>query len=90
MARAVRVHTDEGHFSAVLGEPGRIYTPFVMVEFPVRKRKIANGDIERHTKPLLKGIDDYPVKKIANHLLRIGRQHGITKGARKLLQEAKL
>jgi hypothetical protein len=89
MAKAVKIHTIDGVFTAVLGEPGRIYTPYVSIDFPVRKRKMANGDVERFTRPLLKGIDDYPIRRICNHMLRVGRQHGITKGAKALLQEAK-
>jgi len=90
--RVVRVHTNEGQFTAVLGDPGRIYTPYVQVEFPVRKRRIPNGDVGLFTSQVTKGIDkkDYPVKRAANHLLRIGRQHGISKGARQFLNEARL
>lgn len=89
--QAVKIRIEEGQFAAVLGKPGRMYTPFVMVEFPVRKRRIANIDVEKYTRPLFKGKgnDPYPIKRAANHMLRIGRKHGITKGARDLLNAAR-
>jgi len=55
----------------------------------IKKYQMANGDVELFVIPLLKGIDPYPIKRACNHMLRIGRNHGITKGAKKLLQEAK-
>jgi len=88
--QVVRVHNDEGHFSAVLGKPGRIYTPYVcLAGFPVRKRKMANGSVKLHTSPLTYRNKPYPLKKAVNHMLRVGRQCGITGGAKKLLKEAK-
>ena len=92
--RAVNMKADNGGFTAILGNPGRIYTPFVRMESNstgpfVKKRRIANGDVELFTSPLMKGIDPYPIRKACNHMLRVGRKHGITKGAKKLLQEAK-
>lgn len=85
-----RVHNDEGCFCAVIGKPGRVYTPYVsMANFPVRKYRMANGEVNRFiTQLLLKG-KDYPVTKAVNHMLRVGRKHGITKGARALLLEAR-
>ncbi len=94
--RAVNMKADAGSFTAILGNPGRIYTPFVRMESNstgpfIKMRKIANGDVELYTSPLLKGnlLDPYPIRKACNHMLRVGRKHGITNGARKLLQEAK-
>ena len=88
------MRTDDGGFTAVLGNPGRIYTPYVRMQTNssgpfIKKRKIANGDVDHYCSPLLKGIDPYPIRKICNHMLRVGRMHGITKAAKKLLQEAK-
>ncbi len=87
--RAVRVHTDEGVFCAILGKPGRIYTPFVMIDNPVRKRRMANGDVTSYATDLMLKGKPYPLKRIANHMLRIGRLWKITKGARRLLNEAR-
>ncbi len=89
--KAVTIFTADGQYAAVLGDAGRIYTPYVIVAFPVRKEKIANGDVESYTRPLFigKANNPYPLKRICNHMLRIGRKHRITKGAKKFLQEAK-
>jgi len=86
--KVARVHTDEGFFTAVLGEPGRKFTPFVMIDFPVRKRQMLNVDVDKHAPQLMLGKKDYPVKRAARHMLRIGRAQGITKGAKVLLREA--
>ena len=88
--RAVTLFTIDGQCAAILGEAGRIYTPYVIVEFPIRKRQIPNGDVDSYTRPLFlgKGNDPYPMKRIVRHLRRIGRKHGITKGALALLKEA--
>jgi len=92
--RAMILRKDEGVFCAVVGKPGRIFTPYVRIHSPktgpfVKKFKMANGDMELYSKPMLKGIDPYPLKRVANHFLRIGRKSGITKGARKFLMDAK-
>ena len=92
--RAVNLRDADGGFTAILGNPGRIFTQYVRIESNssgpfIRKRKMANGDVELFSTPLLKGIDPYPIKKACNHMLRVGRNLGITKGAKKLLQDAK-
>ena len=90
--KAVTIFTEDGQCAAVLGEPGRIYTPYVIVEFPIRKQRIPNGDVESYTRPLFigKGNGPYPLKRIIRHLLRIGKKHGITKAAKAFLKEASL
>lgn len=90
MARAVRLHTGTGFVCAVLGEPGRKWTPYVSFGFPIRKRKIANSQIERYSKPLMKGKSPYPLKTACNKLLTMGKNGNITKGARQLLNDAKV
>lgn len=92
--RAVRLRDDHGTFAAVIGSPGRIYTPYVRIDSPnkgpfIKKWRMANGDIDKYSEPLMRGGKDYPVKTAANHMLRIGRKSGITKGARQLLNEAR-
>lgn len=92
--RAVNLRDNDGGFTAILGKPGRIFTPYVRMESNssgpfIRKRKMPNGDVELYSSPLLMGINPYPIKRICNHMLRVGRKSGITKGAKKLLQEAK-
>ena len=88
--QVVRIRNDEGSFSAILGEPSRLYTPYVMIDFPVRKRRMANGDVKRCTTQLTLGRThkDYPLGRAVRHMLRVGRKHGITKSARLFLREA--
>jgi len=69
--------------TAILGKPGRVYTPYVIIEFPIRLRRIANGDVTRYTKDM-----DYPLKKACSRFMGVGRRHGMTKGARKLIKAA--
>jgi len=101
--KAVNMKLDSGCCTAVLGNKGRVWTPFVRMEScssgPFIKRyKMANGDVERYTETLMmrkvvggkyKADQPYPIKKIVNHMLRIGRMHGIQKAAKKILMEAK-
>jgi len=91
--KAVHLHTEHGVKACLLGDPGRLYTPYVSINFPIRKHRIANGDVERFTKPLTIGHGKrqrpYPLIRIANHMLRVGRAHGITKAARLLVMKAK-
>lgn len=77
----VHLHTEQGVKCVVLGEPGRLYTQYVLIDYPVRLRRIANGDIARYTRDA-----GYPLKKGLRSFLRIGRKNGITKGAAKLLR----
>lgn len=89
--RIVRVANDEGSFSAVLGKPGRVWTPYVcLASYPVRKRRMANGDVKLFCSELTLGRTKkaYPLKRAVRHMLRVGRQYGITGGAKKLLREA--
>lgn len=92
--KACTIKSDCGSFPAIVGNPGRAFTPFVRMDSPskgpfIRKYRLTNDDMETYSKPLLKGIDPYPLKKAVNHFLRIGRANGITKEAKQLLMEAK-
>lgn len=96
--QTVRLHTPDGMTTALLGKPGRVYTPFVRIDSPssgpfIRLYKIANGDVPLFTVPLHighgKNWRPYPITRMANHMLRVGRANGITKGARTLLNKAK-
>lgn len=92
--RAARFNDTDGFFTAIIGNPGRIYTPIVKIESPtsgphIIRRQIANGDIDMFSSPLMNGDKPYPLKKAVNHMLRIGREQGITKSAKKMLMEAK-
>jgi len=93
--KAMQIRSDEGVFTAVVGNPGRIYTPFVRVDGAgksgpfIVKRQLANGDMELYASPLMKADKPYPLKRAINHMLRIGRANGITKAAKTFLMEAK-
>ncbi len=92
--RACTIKSDCGSFPAIVGDPGRSFTPFVRIESPtqgpfIKKYRLTNADMEKYSRPLLKGIDPYPLKTAVNHMLRIGRANGITKAAKTFLMEAK-
>lgn len=94
MAEAIRLHTESGFVSALAGKRGRLYTEIVPVEFwgkscKIRKRRVPNRDIDKYAKPLMKGKKPYPLTRLCNHLLRMGRHGHMTKGARALVNEAK-
>ena len=82
--RVVRLKTDEGTTTAIMGDPGRIYTPFAMIELPIiRKRRLPNGDAAKFAADL-----DYPIKKACRRYLSFGRKHSITKSARTFIRGA--
>lgn len=89
MAEVVRIHNGSGFHVAVLGEPGRVWTPYVTIEgYPLRRRRIRNTKLAKACRPLqLKG-KPYPLKRAARHMIRVGKSAGATKGAIKLLREA--
>jgi hypothetical protein len=66
-----------------MGKPGRKLTPYVVIEFPIKLRKMANEEVDRYTSEL-----SGSVKKAASSYRQIGRRHGITKGARAFLRGA--
>lgn len=67
----------------ILGPPGRIWTQAAAIGIPVRMIKIANGDVERY-------CTEFPnapaPRKACKEMLRIGRDLGITKAAKKFLR----
>lgn len=94
--KAMLIKDDDGSFTAVVGKPGRIYTQFVRMDGAgatgpfIVKRKMANGDMDLYSSPLLWANDTpYPIKRIVKHMLRIGRENGITKSAKDFLRGAK-
>ena len=92
--RACSIKSDCGQFPAVVGNPGRKFTHYVRMDSPtqgpfIKRYKLTNEEIDKYATPLLRGIDLYPLKRIVNHMLRIGRMNGITKAAKTFLMEAK-
>ncbi|MCH7502574.1 MAG: hypothetical protein IIA10_04390 [Proteobacteria bacterium] len=83
MSRAVHYHSDEGVHCAVLGRPGRKFTPMVLIDYPVRLRKIPNAEAVRYSRD----IDGTTVQTVAQKMLAAGERMGINKSARKLLNE---
>lgn len=82
--RIVKLRTSEGITTAILGKPGRIYTPFVMIELPIiRKRQMPNGNVALYATDI-----EYPLKKACRRYLSFGRKHSITGSARKFIQGA--
>ena len=82
--RVVHIHLDDGIKTAIMGEPGRVWTQYVMIDYPVCLRKIANGDVKRY----VRDIPGYPLKKALRHYNRIGRHNDITRGAKQFLRNA--
>lgn len=81
--KVARLRTEHGAYTVVAGNPGRLYTQFVIVDsFPVRLAKISNAEFARYASDI-----KYPLKKACRYILRIGRQQGINKGAKALLRE---
>lgn len=82
--RIVRLKTEEGTCTAIMGEPMRIYTAYVLVELPrIRLRRMPNGDVAKYTTDIT-----YPLKKACRRYLSFGKQHDITKSARTFLRGA--
>lgn len=76
---------ERGAFIAVAGDPGRKFTEYVAVMgFPVRKRKMRNNEFVRYTKAV-----PNPLRVTCSKMLGVGRRHGITKGARQLLNKGR-
>ena len=81
--RVMSLHTEEGFKTVIMGESGRKWTQYVLIDYPVRVRKIKNADVERYAREL-----KYPLKKACNEFKRFGRTAGITKGAKVMLKRA--
>jgi len=82
MKTVVRYRTDKGVFTALIGDPGTKYLPVVYIDAPIRLMKVPQTE-ERYMT-----IIDYPPKKAARRMLKAGRHLGITKTAKRFLQEA--
>lgn len=89
MAEVVRIHNGSGFCVAVLGNRGRVWTPYVSIDaYPIRKHKIRTAKLAKYCKPLELRGKPYPLTRAAKQMLRVGRNMGITKGAKALLKEA--
>ena len=81
----IHYRTDEGSVSAIIGTKGRIYTPLVCIDSPIRKFMVPNGDIERYRREIPEKSKP-TVRKAARIMLRAGKKLHITKGATKFLR----
>lgn len=84
--RLIHFRTEHSSVVAIAGDPGRIYTPLVWIDGPIRRVKIPNGDVARYGR-------DYEgqkptLKQAARRMLRAGKKLGITKAAKKHLRNA--
>lgn len=84
--RTVRYRTENEAVHGIAGAAGRIYTPVVWIDSPVRLRKVPNGDVERYAATLAQ--DPKTVRRAARDILKAGKRLGITKGAKVFLREA--
>lgn len=85
MSRTViRYKTDAATVTAITGTPGRIWTPMVFIDSPLRLTKVANGDVAKYGTEIV-----YTAQKAARTMLKAGKALGITKGAKKFLRSCK-
>lgn len=89
MAEVVRIHDGHGFCVAVLGQKGRVWTQYVSINsYPVRKQKVRTAKLGKLCRPLELRGKPYPLARAARQMLRVGKNMGITKGAKALLKEA--
>lgn len=80
--RVVRLKTDIGQFPVVMGEPGRKFTQYVRIGYPVRVRKITNEEAARYSTEI-----NYPLRRACRRMIRFGAHGNISKQARQFLKE---
>lgn len=82
--RLQRYFSNDGARVALVDEPDRKFTRLVYIDSPIRVHKVPNDDA-RYMRDVLQGARS--VKTAARKMLIAGRQLGITKSARKFLNE---
>lgn len=85
--RLVRFHTEEG-VKAAFVRKGRKFFKVVEIDTPISVRKVRIAE-ERYMRPLKKGDSFYPYKRAVGKFLRAAKQHGITSGAKQILEQAR-
>ncbi len=73
--------------AAIIGDAGRIYTPMVFIDAPVRKFMVANGDVTKFRR-VSPEKSTPSLKRAARTMLKAGKKLGITKGATRFLRTA--
>ena len=74
-----------------LVKPGTKYLHVVAIDATpssgLRVWKVAKSEV-KYMQPLMKGRKPYPMRRALKTFRAMGRTHGITKGAKKLIKEA--
>lgn len=81
--RAVHYRFEHGSQLALMGLPGRKFTKLVVIDYPVRIRKVTNQEAEKFARDM----DDWTPARLAKGMRNTGRRFGITKSALALLRE---
>lgn len=82
--RLMKFHTGDQVVTAIAGEPGRLYTPVVWIDAPIRLVKVPNDDVTRYGRDYV-GKPSLPLA--ARTILRAGKKLGITKSAKQFLRD---
>ena len=82
MLQVVRYYNHDQFVVAVRGDAGRKYIPLVFITNRGVVRRDVPLDEERGFREI-----DYPIRKAVVGMKRVGKKHGITKGALELLEE---
>lgn len=69
--------------TAIIGPAGRKFTYVVWISAPVRLHRLANDDVNAHSRELPKPS----VKGAARRMLQAGKSLGITKAAKRFLRK---
>ena len=83
MTTLKRYSMDHGSRIALVGEPGRKFTPLVYIDSPIRVWRVPNVD-KRYFHDVEQGARG--LKPTARSMLKAGKQLGITVGAKKFLR----
>ena len=81
----ISYRTQDGSVVAIIGTKGRIYTPMVFIDSPVRKYMVPNGDVDTYRRDLPEKLRP-TARKAARGMLQAGKILGITKGAKQFLR----
>lgn len=86
--KVMSYHSAEGYYTALVGNKGRkLMTVVIIRDSGVTAHRLAITE-ERHMTPSLFKGKDYPVARAVRGFKHAARNLGITKAAKKALQEA--
>lgn len=81
--RAVHYRFESGSQLALMGIPGRKFTKLVVIDYPVKVRRVPNQEAVKFARDM----DGWSVARLAKSMRGTGRRFGITKSALALLRE---